>query len=380
MSRPRVLLVTFNRLAPADQGNARRILQLVGFYKQKGYEIDLIYHNEEGFDPALANALHLMFNRVVVVKSSAPKHILQPEHACRIEEWYDPAIGQTCQHLHRLHGYKIVHVNYVWYAPVFHSFGPEVIKILDTHDVFAERAEKYRRAGMQPQWFSTSFAEEDAAIRLADAALAIQKEEAAELVDRGHRNILYFPYVELSTKKFAAPQLENRPLTLGYLGSGNDWNILSMRDLVAQMRRRKDRLPFPIIVAGGISKHVKETPGIIKLGFVKELHTFYDAIDVAINPMVGGTGLKIKTVEPLRYGKPVLTTPSGAQGLMHLWKQPILANADALLNYLVENFQGPNPPFVHELIAQAQDTRDALEAEYTVQAERFSRWLNLRLA
>ncbi|WP_396267857.1 glycosyltransferase [Ideonella sp.] len=379
MSAPRVLLVTFNRLAPADQGNARRILQLVGFYRKKGYEIDLVYHNEEGFDPALANALHLLFSRVVVVKSSAPKHIRQPEHICRIDDWYDPAIGQMCQHLHRLHGYQIVHVNYVWYAPIFQHFGPDVIKVLDTHDVFADRADKYKRAGMLPQWFSTSRAEEDAAIRLADAALAIQKEEAAEMVERGHQNILYFPYVELASRDFTSPEIGRRPLTLGYLGSGNDWNILSMRELVAQMRRRKERFPFPIIVAGGVSKHVRETPGIIKLGFVKELHTFYDAIDVAINPMVGGTGLKIKTVEPLRYGKPVITTPSGAQGLTHLWQQPILKDAEELLSYLVEHFNGPNSTGIKQLIAQAQATREALEAEYLAQVDRFSRWLKHRL-
>ena len=62
---------------------------------------------------------------------------------------------------------------------------------------------------------------------------------------------------------------------------------------------------------------MREGTGVIKLGFVQELHTFYDAIDVALNPMVGGTGLKIKTVEPLCYGKPVLTTLPGAQGLTH---------------------------------------------------------------
>jgi hypothetical protein len=134
-----------------------------------------------------------------------------------------------------------------------------------------------------------------------------------------------------------------------------------------------------MVVAGGICKHIPDTPGLIKLGFVKELHTFYDAIDIALNPMVGGTGLKIKTVEPLSYGKPVLTTPSGAQGLSHLWELPIVADPQAMVSYLLEHFRTPNPALVQTLIDQAQASQQAFEGEYLGQVERFKRWLNSRL-
>jgi glycosyltransferase involved in cell wall biosynthesis len=39
------------------------------------------------------------------------------------------------------------------------------------------------------------------------------------------------------------------------------------------------------------------------------------AMDIVINPMVGGTGLKIKTVEALAYGRAVISTKAGASGL-----------------------------------------------------------------
>jgi hypothetical protein len=61
---------------------------------------------------------------------------------------------------------------------------------------------------------------------------------------------------------------------------------------------------------------------VVRLGFVQELQTFYGAIDIAINPMVGGTGLKIKTVEPLCW-RPVLATPAGIQGLGEVWRLPV---------------------------------------------------------
>lgn len=374
---PRCLVVTFNRLMPADQGNARRIMQMVRLYKRQGFEVDLLYHNEEGFDPALSHALSQEFGRVTVVRSRAPKHI-QPGHVCRIVDWYDRGLEAAARDMHRLRGYNVVHVNYVWYAPLLDQFGSDVIKVLDTHDVFGERRQKYTAAGMKPQWFSTTYADEDSALRRADAALAIQKEEAAELAARGHRNILYLPYVEPALRSFE-PRGGGRPLTFGYLGSGNDWNILSMAEFLGKVQARGVPFPHPIVVAGGICRHVREGAGVIKLGFVQELHTFYDAIDIALNPMVGGTGLKIKTVEPLCYGKPVLTTLPGAQGLTHLWQLPMFNDNAELTDYVFEQFGQGGTSALEELASLAASTRRALDAEYDGQVERLGRWLASRV-
>jgi hypothetical protein len=44
---------------------------------------------------------------------------------------------------------------------------------------------------------------------------------------------------------------------------------------------------------------------------------FYARLDLAINPMQGGTGLKIKTLEGLSLGLPVLGTPDAWLGIGH---------------------------------------------------------------
>jgi hypothetical protein len=367
--KPRVLLVSFNRLIPADQGNARRVLQLATLYGQLGYEVDLLYHAEEGFDAGLSSALSARFSRVVMRPSRSPK-LVQAQQHCRITDWYDHGLEATARDMHTLRGYQVLHVNYVWYAPLLQAFGPDVVKVLDTHDIFANRAQKYRDAGMYPQWFCTSEAEEDAALRCADVALAIQRDEGAELAARGHTNVHCLNWVEPQLRPFErAPG--HRPLTFGYLGSANDWNVLSMQRFVAALRQRGSAPPHPIVVAGAICRHLRETPGIIRLGFVKELHTFYDAIDVAINPMVGGTGLKIKTVEPLSYGKPVLSTPAGVQGLGHLWTLPVPADPEALLDTLCSQFPPGDDAPLNSLLQQAAATRAALDAEYAQQVSVF---------
>ena len=55
--------------------------------------------------------------------------------------------------------------------------------------------------------------------------------------------------------------------------------------------------------------------GVLSIGPVETIDVFWPNIDIAINPIRFGSGLKIKNVEALAYGLPLLTTPIGAEGL-----------------------------------------------------------------
>jgi glycosyltransferase involved in cell wall biosynthesis len=53
----------------------------------------------------------------------------------------------------------------------------------------------------------------------------------------------------------------------------------------------------------------------VVLGPVPDAEDFYRAVECVLNPMAGGTGLKIKTVEALAAGLPVLGTRDAFAGL-----------------------------------------------------------------
>lgn len=52
------------------------------------------------------------------------------------------------------------------------------------------------------------------------------------------------------------------------------------------------------------------------LGFVPDLEDFLNACDIMINPVLTGGGIKTKAVEALGYNKMLVTTQSGAAGIM----------------------------------------------------------------
>lgn len=55
--------------------------------------------------------------------------------------------------------------------------------------------------------------------------------------------------------------------------------------------------------------------GLIIKGFVEDLEVVYNEVDIVINPVRFGAGLKIKNMEAIGHGIPLITTVHGARGL-----------------------------------------------------------------
>lgn len=97
----------------------------------------------------------------------------------------------------------------------------------------------------------------------------------------------------------------------------------------------QDRLAdAPILIAGkglpeDLQQQILATHGAVKyLGFVDNLEEFLQAMDVMINPVLSGGGIKTKAVEALAYNKMLVSTVNGAQGLDAIACQPNLLVAE----------------------------------------------------
>ena len=83
-------------------------------------------------------------------------------------------------------------------------------------------------------------------------------------------------------------------------------------------------------VGGYICKklgHYKNKEHITLVGAVEDPSDLYKLGDIAINPCVNGTGLKIKTFEALSYGKVAMTHPHSTIGIFNRAKAPVF-NSD----------------------------------------------------
>jgi len=102
------------------------------------------------------------------------------------------------------------------------------------------------------------------------------------------------------------------------VGSDNALNVKGLKDFLRfawpTVRREVPRAELRVI--GGVGPLVEvEDSSVTVLGAVDDLTAAYAEARAVINPAVAGTGLKIKTIESLCHLRPLVTWPSGVDGV-----------------------------------------------------------------
>jgi glycosyltransferase involved in cell wall biosynthesis len=191
-----------------------------------------------------------------------------------------------------------------------------VLKIIDTLDVMHVRAQGFR-LHRQRHWLRINREEEQAALRRFDAIVAIQGRDAEVF-----REML--PQKDVLVVRHAPP-LHPLPLPQGgpvrvlCVATAAPPNVHGMRLFLRQVWRplhERMRGRVELVLAGQICERLQGTlEGVIRLGHVADLTQVYSSAHIVVNPVQFGGGLKIKCVEGLSHGRPVVTTVVGAEGL-----------------------------------------------------------------
>lgn len=108
-----------------------------------------------------------------------------------------------------------------------------------------------------------------------------------------------------------------RPLII-FLGSGHPPNVEAAREIVKNIAPRLKSAYFLICgsVCWGIQNQpVGENVGLTYTISDEEKMELFRVADVAINPMISGSGTNLKMLDFMAAGLPVISTPIGARGL-----------------------------------------------------------------
>ncbi|WP_292052422.1 MULTISPECIES: glycosyltransferase [unclassified Brevundimonas] len=327
MSRaPRVLLVSPTYTHPQDQGNSARIHAFARQLKRRGIEVDLLYFVLAGLtDDGLYqmqqewNAVHLL-DKLPHRQQSFASH-------WGLDDWCPDALVSRVRALTAQNRYSAVIVNYVWLSGCFEAVH-DSLRILDTHDLFGDRARLAIDAGLEPSWFFTTVEEERRGLDRADLVLAIQDEEERILAARTKARVQIAGHLIDAIPAIERPYTDNP--VFGYFGSANPWNIASARALDRALVAPQSTARWA--VAGSVCQNVGTLQSHpITLGRVNHPSDFYDMVDCVLNPMTAGTGLKIKTIEALAYGRPVMGTDQAFVGLPARHEAHVLADPDAMV-------------------------------------------------
>lgn len=356
---------------PQNHGNRTRVYSLCRALQRHGATIHYVFGGLEELPRHQELAMREVWDHV---------HILPPYRNHRnhmsganyhnIDDWYVEEVTTITQRILSIWRIDYCVANYVWFSKWLEQVPAGIPKYIDTHDVFAERHQRLERDGLDPSWFSTSLKEESKGFDRANTVIAIQSEEAREFAGRTKAHVTtlgHFVETDFLEPKMAAA---NAQIKVGYLASNNPINQQSLVMFEKSLTKHPQVADhFEFVLAGDIcSSPAAAETRFQKAGFVDNIQEFYRDLDLVINPNIGGTGLKIKSIEAMAYGKPLVATADAMVGINTDHPAHTLKTTDAMCEYLekcvsrdaLPDLSNASRQIISNYIAEQKQALDAL--------------------
>lgn len=326
-----------------NAGNRTRALSMLDYFKSRNFEIDFVseyytgHWNEE--DIKAFEQSGLANNTYVIKKKPSKKNILfyllfykLPNFFYQNKAWFFPLnfpelvtlrFKRAFKKILKSKDYDYIFINYASWASLVenNSLANKSVKIIDTHDFITAQLQRKVDIG-------SAFKEEIRRISLFDIALAISVEEQYIFSQFCKNRIVLAPMMLNRPENHHST--EEKPFDLIYVASDNIHNQKSANWFFNKVY---PLLPgnIQICIIGQINEHLSiKAPNIIAVNFAEDLSAYYQNAKVALCPMLTGTGTKIKVVEALSYGLPVVCNTRGIDGLRDKTNNGCLVSDDAV--------------------------------------------------
>ncbi|WP_316846611.1 glycosyltransferase family 4 protein [Pedobacter psychrodurus] len=337
----RVLFFMPDNPLKKNAGNRTRALSMLSYFKSRNFEIDFVSEYFTGrwneTDIKAFEQSGLANNTYVIKKKPSKKNILYyllfyklPNFFYQNKAWFFPLqfpelvtlrFKRAFKKILKNNDYDYIFINYASWATLVEN-NPLIkksIKIIDTHDFITAQLQKRNNIGQ-------SFKEEIRRISLFDIALAISVEEQYIFSQFCKNKVVLAPMM-LDKPENLHP-IKEKPFDLIYVASDNIHNQKSANWFFNEVY---PLLPsnIQICVIGQINEHLSiKAPNIVSVNFAEDLSTYYQNAKVALCPMLTGTGTKIKVVEALSYGLPIVCNTRGIDGLIDKTNNGCLVSDD----------------------------------------------------
>lgn len=307
----RVLIVTPVFTHPPIQGNAARILAFGRELKARGMAVDVLHYRLDYAAPDTDAAMRREW--AFVQHIPARPHKLQQFADCwGLDDWCHEHVVDAVETLQSHRRYDAVIANYVWMSRCLLDL-TDAMRIIDTHDMFGDRHRLSIENGLEPNWYFTRPSEEAKGFDRADLVIGIQPRETANIASRTTAETMTVGH-PMPAWYLTNADSEAKAAMFGYFASGNPWNVRSVKSFDRALSAASYACDWA--VAGTICKaplDLETHP--FHFGVVRSPEDFYRHVDCCINPMTGGTGLKIKSIEAMAYGRPIIGSAHAFDGL-----------------------------------------------------------------
>jgi polysaccharide biosynthesis protein PslH len=231
---------------------------------------------------------------------------------------------------------------------------PDAVNVVAPHDI--ESAITMRvaaQAGLARRAFASldgrkQAREERVVCRSMDLCVAVSEIDAAQMLRAGAREVAICPNGTDPVPWLGVPHRDrDETARLLFVGNGDfQPNVQGLRWLIEDVLwRMPATVSFSLDVVGRPPARPPRSPHVRYHGVVPDVRPYYERAHIAVAPIPFGSGTRLKIVEAMAHGRPVVSTSAGAEGLpAHAGSHYLQADAAAefagALAWLAEGLVG----------------------------------------
>ena len=334
----RMLMVYPNNFLQGAMGTNNRVMQLVCIFKEIGFQID--YFSFENFSPdssfkgfedqnkeRLIDELFLYDfqkgyggqnrkeSKMHTVYERMKKKIVRVQSREYLQDWVPSGAQRMFEDIIRQKKYDVVITFYTYLAALFKNQEIQAKKIYFMEDSMFLQQYFWDKDRVEGITLGKLMDEEIARLRYFDEVFCISNDERIFYEKITGKGMHFLPHLLPDDITPVDTPLGDRRWDVFFIGFQNPFNIEGMHWFVNEV------YPFlqkgiRILLVGSATKDIEvRYHNIEVISFAPDLEEIYRNVKVAICPMFQGTGMKVKVVEAMSKGLPVVCNERGVDGM-----------------------------------------------------------------
>ena len=322
-----ILIVFPHNFFERKSGVNKRYFELVCYLKEKGYSIDLLglKHFESKWKTFardnsnnLINQLFLYnfrigFNKqrlmslLSTLSFSKKRNNLLPKN--QLPDYAFPGMLSLFNRIVTNKKYDYIIIGYVYWANLLRdNILQDSVSVLTIEDFISPKLIETNGPSFD---FTLSAKEEVERVNLFDRVICLSFEELQFFSARTQHPEYYYVPVFLKDPHLVSRRKEYDMMFIGFDNADNkdglEWFFKQVYPLLNKALK--------IILTGKIARFAPDLPNVIKIDYADDVSEIYARSKISINPLQKGTGMKVKVIESLAYGIPIVNTSKGLCGM-----------------------------------------------------------------
>jgi glycosyltransferase involved in cell wall biosynthesis len=333
-----ILQVTKKLPWPARDGESIAILHLTKGFAAAGHRVTVLAMNtpKHRFDPGflpedLRQAADFFAVDVDTSIRAIPAALnLLTRSSYNLERFFSRAFAEGLAQLLRDRDIDLVQLEGLYLAPYFntireHSEAPVVMRAHNVEYAIWEKLASGERNPLKRRYLQLLARRlerfERRALSAYDALVPISPVDAQQFKAMGATKPTQVCPVGLPFARYARGEAVPEPMTLGYLGAldwaanreGVDWFLDRVwPQVLAKAPEARFRVAGRNAPPAWLNRKL---PGVEFIGEVEDAVDFLGAQQVLVVPLLSGSGMRIKVLEGMATGRPMVATAQAAEGI-----------------------------------------------------------------